>query len=93
MNDADVYPVGLLRDLRLLFGRSRLDGSRMDWSRLRWIRRTVAEIVRKRDRRRLRNYLNGYLAEHPGHAHNAGHAWTKRAAARHADAICEETNR
>jgi hypothetical protein len=39
--------------------------------------------------RAVRNYFNGWLAEHEGCHHNAGRGWTEKAACRRALAICE----
>jgi len=65
--EVDVYPVGLLWDLRHL-GRSDV--------------RFVVRLIRKRHWRCLRNYFNGYLAEHPTAGTRAGHRWTRSRALR-----------
>lgn len=73
----DVYPVGLL----------------MDWKhrKVRPLRRALRYPLRQaraHNWRAVRNYFNGYLAEHDGHPHNAGRGWTKRAAVRRVNRIC-----
>ncbi len=95
--DVDVYPVGLLRDLRLMVGYHRLAGSgrpsqRLVVDRARLIWRTVRTAIARRDWHGLRTYLNGYLAEHGGCRHNAGRGWTKRAALRSVDRLHREAS-
>lgn len=77
MNETDIYPVGLLMDLRRRRVRSGLRYLRYQAGRRNW--------------RAVRNYFNGYLAEHRHGGHNAGKGWTKRAAARRVERVCEET--
>lgn len=70
-----VYPVGLW----------------MDW-RYGTMRRGVRYLFRQaraKNWRAVRNYFNGYLAEHDGHAHNAGRGWTRRAAIRRGYLLCD----
>ena len=74
----DVYPVGLLMDWQRRKVRPLRRAARYPWS-----------AIRERNWRRLRNYLNGYLAEHEGCAHNAGRGWTKRTARRRVECICQ----
>ena len=75
MSDVDVYPVGLFSDIKR---RRAWYGFRTyEWRNL-----------KQRKWRELRNYFNGYLAEHDGHPHNAGRGWTKRAAIRRVDRLC-----
>ena len=73
--DVWVYPVGWLAAWK----RKKL---RSEW-------RYMARQVRARNWRAVRNTLNGYLCEHDGHPHNCGSGWTKRAAVRRADRICD----
>jgi hypothetical protein len=78
MIETDIYPVGLLSDIkrrRVRYGvRSYL----------------IGHCLRGRRWRAARNYFNGYLAEHQGCHHNAGKGWTKRAADRRAVHLCEK---
>lgn len=73
---SDTYPVGWLAAWK----RKRL---RQEW------RYTVRQ-AKARNWRAIRNTFNGYLSEHDGHPHNCGRGWTKRAASRRADRLCEE---
>lgn len=75
----DVYPVGLFADWK--------------HCRLRWALRYMARQVRWRNWRALRTYFSGFLAEHEGHPHDAGKGWTRRAATRRAQRLCEEAAR
>lgn len=75
----EIYPVGLLHDLRLFvhepdraFARARLRNG---------LRRPIAS-ARARNWRAVRSYLNGYLAEHSTLGSRAGHGWTRGRAAR-----------
>lgn len=77
MSETDVYPVGLLLD----FKRGRLRYG---------LRRYLMRQVRDRNWRAVRNYFNGYLAEHRHGGHNAGRGWTKRAAIRRVERICKD---
>ena len=74
--ETDVYPVGLLKDVQ--------------YHRLRYgLRHYVwGYCIKGRRWRALRNYFNGYLAEHRGCAHNAGRGWTKKAALRRVRTLC-----
>jgi hypothetical protein len=75
----DVYPVGLLSDVKYY-------GVVNGFQRA---RRVCRGVVAGRNWRRLRSYLNGYLAEHVWPCqHDAGRGWTKSAALRRADRIC-----
>jgi hypothetical protein len=74
-----VYPVGLLSDIKRK--RVRYGVRHYLWS----------YGIRGRRWRAVRNYFNGYLAEHDGHPHNAGRGWTKRAAVRRVERICRTT--
>lgn len=74
--DVDVYPVGLLSDIKR--GRVRHGLRRYLW----------AYCIKGRRWRSARNYFNGYLAEHRHGGHNAGRGWTKRAAVRRLDRLC-----
>jgi hypothetical protein len=67
----DVYPVGLLMDWR-----------HRGIRRLRYSLRYPLRQARAGEWRAVRNYFNGYLAEHPDGQTSAGHGWTKRAALR-----------
>lgn len=85
----DVYPVGVLSAWQRVYRavkRHRTDVAR---GILRTECRHVVSEVRKRDWRSLRNSFNGYLAEHQGCAHNCGRGWTKRAARRRAERLCQ----
>ena len=75
MTETDIYPVGLLMDLRRRRVRSGLRYLRHQAGAHNW--------------RAVRNYFNGYLAEHRHGGHNAGKGWTKRAALRRVERICE----
>ena len=70
----DTYPVGLFSDWR----RRRLRAG------VRYLRHQAGE----RNWRAVRNYFNGYLAEHRHGGHNAGRGWTKAAAQRRVARIC-----
>lgn len=50
--------------------------------------RYLQRQARARNWRAVRNYFNGYLAEHRHGGHNAGRGWTKRAALRRVERIC-----
>lgn len=75
MIEVDVYPVGLLRDIK----RKRVRHA---------LRHYLWRQVKARNWRAARNYFNGYLAEHRDCWHSAGHAWTQATAVRHAEMIC-----
>jgi hypothetical protein len=77
MSEVDVYPVGLLSDYR----RKRVRRSLQTYV---W-----NYCIKGRRWRALRNYFNGYLAEHAHGGHNAGRGWTRRAALRRVNRICE----
>lgn len=70
----DVYPVGLFCDWR--------------YGRLRAGLRYLHLQAKARNWRAVRNYFNGYLAEHEHGGHNAGRGWTKRAALRRVERLC-----
>lgn len=98
MTEIDVYPVGVLADLRHAWRyltarrfpgpvKSPGWGWRLERARVSlWsIPRTVARHVRSRDWRALKNTFNGYLAEPnpwPEGATRCGTGWTKRRALR-----------
>ena len=71
----DVYPVGLLSDLKR--GRLRYGIKHYLWHQ-----------IKRQDWRAVRNYFNGYLAEHDGCHHNAGRGWTQHRAMGRASRIC-----
>jgi hypothetical protein len=75
-NPATIYPVGWLE----AYKHKRL---RSEW-------RYFVGRVKARQWRSVRNTFNGYLAEHDGHPHNAGRGWTKRAAERRVNRLCDE---
>lgn len=80
-NPPDVYPVGLLYDIRL--------------RRIRRGLRMVRHWIRRRDFRAVRNYFrNGWLTEHqhPCH-HNAGWGWSRRSSWRRAERACSKAGR
>jgi hypothetical protein len=73
----DVYPVGLLHDLRLAWGTVRHVPSRAGWA--------LGKLGRGFGRGwRNRSYWNGYLAEPTveGQWTRCGHGWTRRRALR-----------
>lgn len=72
-SSVDVYPVGLFRDLK--------------HRRYRGGRRYLLGQVRCHNWRAVRNYFNGYLAEHATEPVNAGHGWTRRRALADLDRI------
>lgn len=76
-NREHTYVVGLLGDLRYRYT-------------LRRVLRRPKQMLRDRQWRALRNWLNGYLCEHEhdGWTHNCGRGWTTRAAQRRARRIC-----
>ena len=79
----DVYPVGLLSDLRLLRGALKYGPSRRAawWSFLYRFRRGTFERIYHGEWRALKNYFNGYLAEDPDpRVPRAGSGWTRRRA-------------
>ena len=81
----DVYPVGLLRDLRQFKGRLRHPpiGQRSAWGRLLYDLRYPLRLLRRGEWRALRMYLNGYLAEPspwPAGLRRCGSGWTRRRA-------------
>lgn len=72
----DVYPVGVLSDLRHIRGALRYKGIGEAW-----------RLLRYRSRRwNKRNAWNGYLAEAEGLPH-CGHGWTRKRAMRSLDRI------
>lgn len=73
--NTDVYPVGLLSDWRR--GRTLTGVRHFLWD----------YAIKGRRWRAVRNYFNGYLAEHKGCGHNAGRGWTKTAARRRVERI------
>lgn len=88
--EVDVYPVGLLDDLKMLRGRLRIrDGGHPGpwWSFLYHLRQGTVVRIKRGEWRAFRNYFNGYLAEHPDGRSNAGRGWTKRAAVRRLDRL------
>ena len=92
----DTYPVGVLRTMQQVkraLTHPGLRGKRVELTRyvLRVERRYLAGQIRKGNWRAVRNSFNGYLAEHDGHPHNCGTGWTKRAAERRAERICQES--
>jgi hypothetical protein len=90
MDDVDVYPVGLLMDLRHVRTSIRL----RRWQRARYRLRTIAANLRSG----RRSYLNGYLAE-PRHLDGTwtrcGHGWTPTRALRdlnrHREAVATQS--
>ncbi|GEP34318.1 hypothetical protein NSZ01_20860 [Nocardioides szechwanensis] len=73
--ETDTYPVGLFRDWR-----RRLP--------LRLSAQYLQRQIKAHRWRAVRNYFNGYLAEHRHPCrHDAGHAWTMRAAERRVEQI------
>lgn len=91
----DIYPVGVLHDIQRIYRAltvPSLRGKRLGVVRfvLRTERRYLASSVRKREWRAVRNSFNGYLAEHQGCAHNCGRGWTRKAASRRAERLCDQ---
>lgn len=74
----DVYPVGLFADWKHGYLRYGLQYH-------------LIRHVHRRNWRAVRNYFNGFLAEHEGHSHSAGKGWTRRSATRRAQRLCEES--
>lgn len=74
---AYIYPVGALHD----FKNGRL---------LRGIKGYLWHQVRAGNWRAVRNYFNGYLAEHDGHPHNCGRGWTRATAERRVERLCRD---
>lgn len=90
--DIDVYPVGLLSDVRRLRGALKHQPRPWDrrspaghpWHRL-WydMRCGTLDRIRRREWRALKNYFNGYLAEptpFPDGLQRCGSGWTQRRA-------------
>ena len=77
-----VYPVGMLRDVQH-HGIKR--GLRRSW-------RYLLYQAKRRNWRAVRNSFNGYLAEHDNHPHNCGKGWTRRAAERRVERLCERAS-
>ncbi len=86
--EIDVYAVGLLHDLRLLVGRLRHPDpdnpySVSPWRSFRYhLKVGIWARARAGEWRTLRNYFNGYLAEHQDGRSSAGRGWSQRAAVR-----------
>lgn len=74
----DVYPVGLLSDIKRKRVRHGL--RHYLWS----------YCIRGRRWRAARNHFNGYLAECYHGGHNCGRGWTKRAALRRVRRLCAQ---
>lgn len=72
-SQTEVYPVGLLHDLQLFIHNPDRKQARQ---RLRSSLRYPLGQARARNWRALRNYFNGYLAEHPM-SPQCGHGWTR----------------
>lgn len=98
MPETDVYAVGVLRRLHtirraLTVRHPALTGAR--WGIVRGEVRQQWRLWNRwaadRNWRAIRNSFNGYLAEHQHGGHNAGSGWTKRAARRRVERICEAT--
>jgi hypothetical protein len=76
VNEIDIYAVGLLRDLQMFVHSPQ--SLRRRWRSLRYrIVRGVFDRIRQRKWRALRNYFNGYLAEHQSRGTRCGHGWTR----------------
>lgn len=82
----DVYPVGVLADLRRSYrALRRCVPQRLVWSPLRHAARAVARHARARDWRALKSTFNGYLAEPtdwPDGLRRCGSGWTEARALR-----------
>lgn len=93
----DTYPVGVLHTLQRVYRAltvPELAGKRYELSR-RFVRQEAGYIRRQAKAgnwRAVRNSFNGYLSEHDGHPHNCGTGWTKRAAERRAERLCQESH-
>jgi hypothetical protein len=88
--EVDTYRVGFLYDVWFLWRRLTLRQPRRlgpydvgAWrSFLYGLRTGTIERIREGNWRALRNYFNGWLAEHPDGQSSAGRGWTQRAALR-----------
>lgn len=76
MSEIDIYAVGLLHDLQIFIHSPQ--SLRRRWRSLRCrLRRGIWDRIRQRNWRALRNYFNGYLAEHATCGTRCGHGWTR----------------
>lgn len=91
----DIYPVGWLRTL-LFCKRLSVNSKRRPLKRVklikialraRWI--FMEYCIKEKKWHDLKNCFNGYLAEHRGCRHNAGHAWSQKRALAQVERICE----
>ena len=71
LGSVDIYPVGLFSDIK----RRRLGPGRS----------YLVGRIRVHNWRAVRNYFNGYLAEHPTRGTRCGHGWTRRRALNNLD--------
>lgn len=89
MTRVDVYPVGVLAELKRL--RRVYDrqlalppiAKKHVWRNLRRMALRILRLVRNRDWRTVKCYFNGYLAEptpFPEHMRRCGSGWTKQRA-------------
>ncbi len=89
--EVDVYPVGLLDDLRRFRGAVKHQPKPWNrrgphghpwWRLLHDLRCGIVDRARRREWRTLKNYFNGFLAEpaDDGTWTRCGHGWTQRRA-------------
>ncbi len=84
IDDREVYPVGLLRDIKYFW-------SARKYYRLRGQSSCRIFLTRFNIHKKQRNYYNGYLAEPyewPTGVTKCGHAWTKRRAVAKLNKYC-----
>ena len=94
MNDTDVYPVGVLSKILIIwsiftegdYGEGKF---KLSWRHIKQEWQFIRYQISMRDWNAVVNSFNGYLAEHHGHPHDCGHGWTKKRAIRRANRICE----
>lgn len=83
--EIDVYPVGVLDDLRFAYRAIRSGHSREGYGKIRSSIRYVVDSVRAGNWRSVRNSFNGYLAEptpFPEGLKGCGSGWTRKRALR-----------
>lgn len=86
--EVDVYPVGVLDDLRFAYRAIRSGHAREGYRKIRSSVRYVIERARAGNWRSVRNSFNGYLAEptpFPDGLKGCGSGWTKKRALRKLD--------
>ena len=86
--EIDVYPVGVLDDLRFAYRAIRFGHCREAHRKIRSQARRIIELALAGEWRSVRQSFNGYLAEptpFPGGLKGCGHGWTKKRALRKLD--------